>query len=300
MFAVTGLSSKGVTALYGDPSLLFDVTSGSNGSCGGSYLCTAGPGYDGPTGLGTPNATAWAGGGTDSGTGGGSSGGSGGGGNDGGGGTDAGGGTTGGPQVTLVSPDDGTTLPADSVVTLVAQVDDTAALTQVVLEWQEPSGTVAVDCASPPGGTTCSQSGDQYTWNFTGTTGARSWSVVATDANGATVTSATRSLTLGGAASTTPTVTFDSPAAGDTFAVGDSVSVVVEADAPDGVSQVWLTWSSPAGDQLFQLDAMGGTQWGIALPGISGNGGSGSRTLTVTAYDPNDVTGTATITIQVQ
>jgi fibronectin type 3 domain-containing protein len=34
---------------------LHDVTSGSNGSCGGSYLCTAGSGYDGPTGLGTPN-----------------------------------------------------------------------------------------------------------------------------------------------------------------------------------------------------------------------------------------------------
>lgn len=31
-----------------------DVTQGSNGSCGGSYLCTAGTGYDGPTGLGTP------------------------------------------------------------------------------------------------------------------------------------------------------------------------------------------------------------------------------------------------------
>jgi len=36
---------------------LNDVTSGSNGSCGGSYLCTGGPGYDGPTGLGTPNST---------------------------------------------------------------------------------------------------------------------------------------------------------------------------------------------------------------------------------------------------
>ena len=31
-----------------------DVTQGSNGSCGGSYLCTAATGYDGPTGLGTP------------------------------------------------------------------------------------------------------------------------------------------------------------------------------------------------------------------------------------------------------
>jgi subtilase family serine protease len=31
-----------------------DVTSGSNGSCGVVYFCTAGTGYDGPTGWGTP------------------------------------------------------------------------------------------------------------------------------------------------------------------------------------------------------------------------------------------------------
>jgi subtilase family serine protease len=43
---------------YSHSSSLFDVTTGSNGSCGGSYLCTAGAGYDGPTGLGTPNGTA--------------------------------------------------------------------------------------------------------------------------------------------------------------------------------------------------------------------------------------------------
>ena len=32
-----------------------DVTSGSNGSCSVAYFCTAGVGYDGPTGWGTPN-----------------------------------------------------------------------------------------------------------------------------------------------------------------------------------------------------------------------------------------------------
>jgi subtilase family serine protease len=42
---------------YAHTSALFDVTSGSNGSCGGTYLCTAVAGYDGPTGLGTPNGT---------------------------------------------------------------------------------------------------------------------------------------------------------------------------------------------------------------------------------------------------
>ncbi|MEU6172596.1 S53 family peptidase [Streptantibioticus parmotrematis] len=39
---------------YANTSALNDVTSGSNGSCD-DYLCNAGDGYDGPTGLGTPN-----------------------------------------------------------------------------------------------------------------------------------------------------------------------------------------------------------------------------------------------------
>jgi subtilase family serine protease len=42
---------------YLNPGSLFDVTSGSNGTCTPTYLCTAGAGYDGPTGLGTPNGT---------------------------------------------------------------------------------------------------------------------------------------------------------------------------------------------------------------------------------------------------
>ncbi len=33
---------------------LFDVVGGSNGFCGHDYLCTGRPGYDAPTGLGTP------------------------------------------------------------------------------------------------------------------------------------------------------------------------------------------------------------------------------------------------------
>ena len=42
---------------YAHTGSVFDVISGSNGACGGSYLCTSGAGYDGPTGLGTPNGT---------------------------------------------------------------------------------------------------------------------------------------------------------------------------------------------------------------------------------------------------
>lgn len=48
---------------YAHSSSLFDVTTGSNGTCTrkrntlGAYLCQARTGYDGPTGLGTPNGT---------------------------------------------------------------------------------------------------------------------------------------------------------------------------------------------------------------------------------------------------
>ncbi|GGM90512.1 putative Ig domain-containing protein [Streptomyces fuscichromogenes] len=42
---------------YSHTSNLYDVTSGNNGSCSTSYFCTAGTGYDGPTGWGTPNGT---------------------------------------------------------------------------------------------------------------------------------------------------------------------------------------------------------------------------------------------------
>ena len=48
-------SSYGNSLPYSsNPLNLHDIVSGSNGSCGGTYLCTGLPGYDGPTGLGTP------------------------------------------------------------------------------------------------------------------------------------------------------------------------------------------------------------------------------------------------------
>lgn len=43
---------------YSHTGNLYDVTSGTNGSCSTSYFCTARTGYDGPTGWGTPHGTA--------------------------------------------------------------------------------------------------------------------------------------------------------------------------------------------------------------------------------------------------
>ena len=57
VYALSGLSSTGAARPYATSGGLFDVTSGSNGSCSPAYLCTAGAGFDGPTGLGTPDGT---------------------------------------------------------------------------------------------------------------------------------------------------------------------------------------------------------------------------------------------------
>ncbi|MFG3229589.1 putative Ig domain-containing protein [Kitasatospora sp. NPDC048194] len=61
VYALAGTPAAGTNPAsypYAHTSSLYDVTSGANGSCSPSYLCTAGAGYDGPTGLGTPNGTA--------------------------------------------------------------------------------------------------------------------------------------------------------------------------------------------------------------------------------------------------
>jgi subtilase family serine protease len=58
VYALAGNSSTVVDGAYpySHMAALNDVTTGNNGSCG-SYLCTGAPGYDGPTGNGTPNGT---------------------------------------------------------------------------------------------------------------------------------------------------------------------------------------------------------------------------------------------------
>ncbi|MEP6697873.1 MAG: peptidase S8, partial [Pseudonocardiales bacterium] len=61
VYALTGSSTAGVPAAlsYSNAAALYDVVSGSNGRCNrvGSVVCTAGTGWDGPTGNGTPNGS---------------------------------------------------------------------------------------------------------------------------------------------------------------------------------------------------------------------------------------------------
>lgn len=57
---IEGLAEKpakelGAESFYGQPNAEFPVTKGSDGECEGSYLCTAGTGYNGPAGMGAPD-----------------------------------------------------------------------------------------------------------------------------------------------------------------------------------------------------------------------------------------------------
>lgn len=61
LYALAGnaKAQNSAQALYSAPNgSIGDVVGGSDGSCGVSYLCSAMVGYDGPTGLGTPNGIA--------------------------------------------------------------------------------------------------------------------------------------------------------------------------------------------------------------------------------------------------
>ncbi|MGI8578397.1 MAG: putative Ig domain-containing protein [Nocardioidaceae bacterium] len=60
VYAVAGVPGSTDTPAaypYAHTGNLYDVTTGSNGSCTATVQCHAGPGWDGPTGLGTPNGT---------------------------------------------------------------------------------------------------------------------------------------------------------------------------------------------------------------------------------------------------
>ncbi len=56
VYALSGNTAGYANAIpYAHPGSLFDVTSGSNGTCPTTQWCNARAGWDGPTGLGTPN-----------------------------------------------------------------------------------------------------------------------------------------------------------------------------------------------------------------------------------------------------
>jgi hypothetical protein len=144
---------------------------------------------------------------------------------------------------------------------------------------------------------TCTFSSGTATWKFQVGTGSRTLAVRAKDAAGNTATTPTRSITLGSAPpppppSTSPTVSFDSPAQGATVHPGQVIQIRATADDDEQVVQVRLAWTSPSGTSYYTLSNLGADSWGIDL-NLSSSAVTGSRTLVLTATD-NDGNATAT------
>ena len=57
IFAATGHGGDTPEIAYAHPDAFYDVTQGSNGICGRGNLCNSAVGWDGPTGVGSPNGT---------------------------------------------------------------------------------------------------------------------------------------------------------------------------------------------------------------------------------------------------
>jgi subtilase family serine protease len=58
MIARSGRVIGNASWIYAHRAAFYDVVGGSNGYCGGDYLCTGKRGYDAPTGMGTPHGVA--------------------------------------------------------------------------------------------------------------------------------------------------------------------------------------------------------------------------------------------------
>jgi hypothetical protein len=58
MIGAAGAGGLKPSDLYGQAGAYNDVVKGSNGYCRNNYLCTGLPGYDGPSGWGTPKGLA--------------------------------------------------------------------------------------------------------------------------------------------------------------------------------------------------------------------------------------------------
>ncbi len=213
------------------------------------------------------------------------------------------------PVIALGAPADGSTQPANTQLTVTANISDPDdAVASAVMVWEYNGQVLNFDCASPPSGFTCTHNGASYSWTLSVGSGPRAWTIKATDSHGNVTTSARRTLTLGSGQPPPPppppngpTVQFDAPAAGTTYSAGSSITIQVTAtDQSSAIASAQLRWRSPSGDALFDLSQVSATDWAATLQ-LSSAAVAGTRNLVVTVTDGNGTkASTPSLVIRVQ
>jgi hypothetical protein len=189
------------------------------------------------------------------------------------------------PFVSIISPDNGAQLPANSDIAIVAEVKEGVEVTTIELIWEFTGGTLAC----PGSGTdwSSSQSGRTYKWQLNVGTGSRVYRIHAVDANGNSMLTDTRTLQLIGGPPPSyqfPTITVNSPAPETTLRRGQPFRIeagVHSSGSP--VSHVYMEWSGdPAGGYSYPLTPFGNEIWGLNTS-MSSNAATGERKLAIRA-----------------
>jgi hypothetical protein len=254
VYALTGHGKAGPAFAYQSASSFFDVTSGSNGSCG-APLCTSRAGWDGPTGVGTPNGALLAGG------------------------------TTPTNDFSISASPASRSIAAGGSTTFTVATAVTAGSAQ----------TVSLSASGLPSGASASFSpasvtaGGSSTLSITTTaaTAGGTYTVTITGAGSAATHATTVSLTITGGTSGGPTIS--SVALGRTSAPtsGNNSIVVVVSDTVS-ITDVVLNW--PYNGKVIKASAPNATAgWTVTHSGntytFTATFGTGARSWTVTATD---------------
>lgn len=172
------------------------------------------------------------------------------------------------PVVSVVRPNDGEELAANSTIQVEATASDDTGLAGVELVW-----TFAQDsfpCPFQGQGILCEQQGDTYTWSLSVGVGTRRFSVRATDLAGNVTETTERTITLTSDMPPDPavdTVGEDNDKAADAFPsrCGSAIDLVVSSMDED-----WFSYEVPADAEVeIGVSATPGTVIGVELYDLS-------------------------------
>lgn len=149
------------------------------------------------------------------------------------------------PRISFTSPNNGSTLPANTTMQVVVNASDDRGINTINLEW-DFTGDV-FPCPSQSNAVTCSRSGSLYTWQINVGTGNRTFRAVAVDAAGNSARTSDRTVSLVEGAeppaqNTAPVVNVVSPSSNASLPANSTISVVATADDAQSAPTVELLW----------------------------------------------------------
>ncbi|MBI1945778.1 MAG: Ig-like domain-containing protein [Deltaproteobacteria bacterium] len=194
------------------------------------------------------------------------------------------------PEVTLLSPDDGTTLQADSTITIEAMAVDDIGLSIVELQWDYSDESMF--CPGEGGSWSCTKTGTRYAWSIQVGEGARTFRVHVRDVAGKEAVTEDRTIWLSADGAPRPddneppNVSIASPITGARLPANANLIVVASIADDSGIARAELVW--PYNDGAFpcpvEMDGITCTvdnntyTWELTV-------GEGERSFSVRAVD---------------